>query len=281
MNLKEENERLVKENANIVEAINLSKLALEEAQKQELAGKSILSNLEGEIKKTQNSLESVKEELAGVNTELVHILKVKAETEAAISETKKEAQEDHQVAKAECEAELAKLHEDIKVKRHELTELLSKIKTESFNLTTIQGQISSLDVELSKAQSIYDDVVTKCKVKNEDLDALNNDYANTTSALVKAKQVLKDTEISTEAYDDRKAVLITELAELEEAITANKVEIAKLKTEITDLAAKKEVKEAEYNASVSKIFDLLRREEAVAEREEYARGRFKDAGLEY
>lgn len=288
MSVKEENEKLVAENARLVKtnadisaSINASKLALEEAQAQELAGKSILVNFAREIENAQNSLEVAKKVLSEANAGVERLESRKTELEQDIEKAQKDTTELYWEEKSKHEAELKNITAAIEVKRNELTELLSKIKAENINLTVIKGEISLLDVELSKTQAIYDDVVAKCKAKDEELNALNNEYSHTTSAITKAKQVLKDTEISTESYEDRKAGLITEIGTLNDEINTAKATITSINTEIVDLEAKKAEKDAEYNGSVSKIFDLLRREEAVAEREEYAKSRFKDAGLEY
>ena len=96
-----------------------------------------------------------------------------------------------------------------------------------------------------------------------------------------AEQTLSDTKASTEEYEDRIACLIAEIAALNDELNATKSTIATINIEITELEAKRSEKEAEYQGSVSKIFDLKRREEAVSEREEYAKAQFKEAGLQY
>lgn len=281
MSIKEENEKLINENAQIVASINASKLALEDAKKQEAVGKSLLIDISKEIEATQKLLDAAKKDVAEITNEIKKVAADKANLELAISDAKKKADEYQEADKANYETELKRITTAIEVKQNELTELLNKIKTESFNLTTIKDEASTLDNELSKAQTVYDDVVARCKAKNGELNKITDDIASANKELNEAKQVLKDTVISTEAFDDHKTRLRNEIAELNDKVEATKETLTDINAEIAGLEAKKEIKEAEYKASESKIFELVRREEALGEREAYAKERFKVAGLEY
>ena len=288
MTPKEENEKLIaentrlkQENAGVISSINTSRLVLETAKKQEAEGRAILLELADDVEAINSTLTLVSKEAESTLSETVKLNVEKASLESQINTLKEEAKLVSALNKSNNDIEVDALKSTIQVKQNELTEVLSKIKTESFNLVSIKSEIATLKEDLSKSQSYYDELSSKCDAKDGELDNLNEDYIAVSSALILAKQALKDTEISAEAHIDKKAQLIIEIGDMQNEITANKNTIANLVNEITDIEAKKAEKEAEYKASESKIFELVRREEALGEREAYAKERFKVAGLEY
>jgi len=281
MNIQEENEKLVKANATLVETINVSKLALEASKKQEEEGLSVLLELSKKVEAMSASTEVTKKELHKTNFELEALLAEKTKVELAISTAQKEAKESYLEEQTKYEAKFQALRGDIQVKQNELAELVSKVRAEIFNLNTVKGEISLLNVELIKSKSRFNDLENACSAKESELGVLTSDIEVDTTKLAKALQVLKDTEVSTEAYEDRKTTLRAELVVLEEKIEAERAVSVDIKTEIAKLEADKAIKEAEYKASEAKVFDLIEREENLNEREVYARERFKTAGLEY
>lgn len=295
MNIKEENEKLVKENeeltienkrliqsnTDVVSSINASKLAAEEAARKELEGKQILTLLSKEVEDMVAYSQSARSEFSAINNDIDKARLEKSNVETETIALKKEALADFELTKSEYQSELEKMNANIQVKKNELTDLLSKIKEESFNLVSIKSNVSAASIELKEKQSKLEALTTQCIIKDGDLDILNAEYEQLKSNVKEANQVLKDTKISTESHEEQKSKLILEINTLNEEINTAKTTIVSTNAEITDLQIKKEEKEAEYTGSVSKIFDLLRREEALLEREEYAKSRFKDAGLEY
>ena len=162
MNIHEENEKLIKTNANLVEAINVSKLALETSQKQEAEGQAILLGLANDVEAMVANTEVVKKELYKTNFELENILAGKTKVELAIETAQKAATASYLEEKEKYEAKFQALRSDIQVKQNELTELTSKTRAEIFNLNTVKGEISLLNVELMKMKSRFDDFVNGC-----------------------------------------------------------------------------------------------------------------------
>lgn len=288
MNPKEENEKLLQENASLVktnadisQSINASKLSFEQAKEQELAGKSILVNIGREIEEAHTSAEVAKKEVKELNSEVEKLIEKKTKLELSIIEAEVESGEKYKAERIKHESEIEKLSSNIQVKRGELAEITTKLVTDKSKLDLINLDIKNAADDRDVANAQMSGLELSIKEKKRELIDLEEELEEITTSVKLAEQTLSDTKASTESYEDRKAELITEINTLNDEINIAKTTIADINAEITEFEAKKEEKETEYKASVSKIFDLLRREEAVSEREEYAKGRFKEAGLDY
>jgi len=281
MNFQEENEKLIKANATLVESINVSKLALEQSKKQESEGLAVLLKLADDIVEANSSTEVVKKELYKLQQELERSLAEKSKVELAIETAQKDAVEAALEEKTKHEAKLQALRSDIQIKQDELSECVSKTRAEILALNTVKGEISLLNVELLKAGSRLDDITSVSLAKESELAGVNISIDAAETKLANVLRTIKDTEISTEAYEDRKAVLIAEITVLEEDMDSKRLISNEIKSNIAKLEAERATKEAEYKTSEAKVFELIEREEALNEREAYARERFKVANLEY
>jgi chromosome segregation ATPase len=288
MNPKEENEKLLQENAALVktnagisESINASKLALETAQKQEAEGRKILLELADDVMAMVDASKVAKSELDRINSEIKKGLDQKTKLDLSIETARTEAGDKYKAERLKHESEIEKLAADIVLKRSELAEITTKALTEKSKLDKINLDIKTAEDTRDVVNAQLAGLELQIKDKKIELAEIEADVNDAADELTAVKQKFNDTKASTEAYEDRKVALITEIAALGDEVNTAKATITTINTEIAELEVKKQEKDDEYNGSVSKIFDLMRREEAVTEREEYAKARFKDAGLTY
>jgi chromosome segregation ATPase len=279
--LLQENAALVKTNAGISESINASKLALEQAKEQEAAGQIILENISKEIEERQAYALVVKKEVDDLNSDVEKLLDQKTKLELSISEARSDAGEKYKAERIKHESEIEKLAADIVLKRSEVSEITTKAITEKSKLDKINLDIKNAEDARDVVNAQLAGLELQIKDKKQDLDELTLSIDAAENELDTIKKISGDTKISIEAYEDRKAALIAEIGILNDELNSAKTKITTINTEITELEVRREEKDAEYNASVSKIFELKRREEAVTEREDYAKAQFKEAGLSY
>lgn len=288
MTSKDENEKLVaennylkQENGGLITSINDSRLILETTTKQEAEGRTILLELADEVEAINATLALVSKEAENTLSETIKLNTDKASLEETISLLKREAATIAAFSKAENEAELESCRKNTLVKQNELSELVSKINAVNFNLVKLDAEYKQIQELIEKASGTYSKIDADCVVKQIKLDDLNEGLDALTAEIESAQRTLRDTEISTEVYEDRKASIIEDISKLNQDVTDAQSTVAAINTEIIELNTKRDEAEAEYKASESKIFGLVRREEALGEREAYAKERFKVAGLEY
>ena len=137
MNPKEENEKLLQENAALIKtnadisaSINASKLALETAKKQEAEGLSVLKELSDDILAASDSSDVAKHELKKLNSEVEKLLDQKTKLELSIATAQTEADEKFKTEQLKHKSEIEKLFADIQIKRGELAEITTKAITE-------------------------------------------------------------------------------------------------------------------------------------------------------
>jgi chromosome segregation ATPase len=288
MNPKEENEKLIaqntqlkKENGEILVSINTSRLVLETAKKQETEGYAVLRELSEAVEEALTNAKLAKKEAENAIVELSKLEIEKQKLELDIETLKKDIVTASDKAKKEASDLTESIQVSTVVKQTELSGLISKINTEKINLGSIKKDIETLQEDITNRTAFYDELSAKCVLKSEELEDIENKIAEATAKLEKSTQILNDTTASTQAYEDRKAGLIEDMSVLNEAIVEKQKEIIDISAEITEMHEKRDTAIAEFKASESRIFDLVRREEALTERELYAKERFKVAGLEY
>lgn len=288
MTSKEENEKLIadntrlkQENSEVITSINTSRLVLETAKKQEAEGRAILLELADEVEAINSTLTLVTKEAESTLSETVKLNAEKASLEATIDALTEEAKVVSALNKSNTDIEVDSLKSTIQVKQTELSELVSKINAVNFNLGALEKERAKITTAIGVASATYCKIDADCTVKQIKLDDLNEGIDTLAGELSSVQRNLNDTKISVEAYKDRKAGIIEDISKLNQDITNAQSKVEVINAEILELNTKRDEAEAEYKASESKIFGLVRREEALGEREAYAKERFKVAGLEY
>lgn len=279
--LKKENAELKRENAEVINSTNTSRIVLETVKKQEAEGLGVLKGLADEVEQSVKSARVVGEEAKKVATELVSLNVDRDLLIEEIETTKKAVSDAHKQVLAGFASETESIKKTLEVKQNELTEVLSKIKTQSFNLIELQAQIKQVSEDINSTQTRYDILSSEFEVKAGELELIESEVVTAGGNLEAVNHAVKVAEEALSSSEARQDSLLSTILELENTIEALKKEKDDINEEISDFRGVREEVEAQYKQSESKIFDLVRREEALAEREQYAKERFRVAGLEY
>jgi chromosome segregation ATPase len=279
--LQKENKRLLSSNEQVSSSINSGKIQIEGLKKSK---EKIIAEIESFVSKRDEALQA----LSSVELEL----NVKKETLSKtlfgikLSENKqleiiKASNEKLNQFNLQYNDIVSASNEEIESKRKEISQLSEKIDT--------------LNKNYEQAVKEYEILKEKSLKTTSDLNTAVFGYESKISALKKEVDYLEE-KVSTNKSIFDEVVQLKNLSigltnskhSLEEEIEEIRLDLAgfdkmkiDLSDEISELQKKKEQADNEYQTSKKKVFAIAEREASLAEKEEFVKSKFQEAGLIY
>lgn len=281
MNPEEQNKKLIEENNNITASLNASKEILENQKKEEVKATENLNKINNQVADKTSQLDGIKSEIQKTEESIKILYNEKSDLINETDSIRNKAIISFGETVEKFHTEIKSLEVQIEAKKSELNTITGEVGKHTNNIKVMVSEKDNLTAEIFAKQNDFNVITNQFNETTEKLDGAVGQLSIVNGNLEKAQAEIKDSEVILDSYQLKKEAILNEISHFQETVITLSNELVDLRKELSSLEEQRIAKDAEYQASAGKIFELVRREETVTERENYAIERFKVAGLEY